>query len=296
MLQDKKPYDTLFFIRQGVIDNQGKIRDFQREKEGKEFSIAYRDSMNQQHRKLFATPSSWVLDLKKIFSWMADEINRPQVNLIRQKTKIEHQMKDSTKIKLAIENLKKGGKKTNFTDLINRGVLDYNHSLKSFKWEWEREFSISYKDSMNVSHKKRFQSPASADINVESVFGWLVDDINLSERHVLQHKARIERQIKDRNTIINAVNLLKETDNSISFDMLIKRWVLDKNCNLIGFQRENWGKEFSIVYRDSRFNMRKKIIQTPKSWNIDMTKVFSRLVKDMKKADSQYRKFLEIKK
>lgn len=66
---------------------------------------------------------------------MADEINRPQVNLIRQKTKIEHQMKDSTKIKLAIENLKKGGKKTNFTDLINRGVLDYNHSLKSFKWE-----------------------------------------------------------------------------------------------------------------------------------------------------------------
>ena len=58
LLQDKKLYDTLFFIRQGVIDNQGKIKDFQREKEGKEFSIAYRDSMNQQHRKLFATPSS----------------------------------------------------------------------------------------------------------------------------------------------------------------------------------------------------------------------------------------------
>ena len=183
LLQDKKPYDTLFFIRQGVIDNQGKIRDFQREKEGKEFSIAYRDSMNEQHRKLFATPSSWVLDLKKILSWMANEINRPQVSLIRQ-------------------------------------------------------------------------------------------------------KAKIERQIKDRNTIINAVNNLKKQDNSISFDMLIKRWVLDKNCNLIGFQRENWGKEFSIAYRDSRFNMRKKIIQTPKSWNIDMTKVFSRLVKDMKKADS----------
>lgn len=183
LLQDKKPYDTLFFIRQGVIDNQGKIRDFQREKEGKEFSIAYRDSMNEQHRKLFATPSSGVLDLKKIFSWMADEINRPQLILTRQ-------------------------------------------------------------------------------------------------------KAKIERQIKDRNTIINAVNNLKKQGNSISFDMLIKRWVLDKNCNLIGFQRENWGKEFSIAYRDSRFNIRKKIIQTPKSWNIDMTKVFSRLVKDMKKADS----------
>ena len=296
LLQDKKLYDTLFFIRQGVIDNQGKIKDFQREKEGKEFSIAYRDSMNQQHRKLFATPSSWVLDLKKILSWMADEINRPQVSLIRQKNKIEHQMKDPAKIKHAIDNLKNRGKNTDLKDLLNRGVLNYNHSLKSFKWEWDREFSISYKDSMNVSHKKRFQSPASADINVESVLGWLVDDINLSERQVLQQKAKIESQIKDRTTIINAINNLKKQDNSISFDMLIKRWVLDKNCNLIGFQRENWGKEFSIAYRDSRFNMRKKIIQTPKSWNIDATKVFSWLVKDMKKADSQYRKFLEIKK
>lgn len=76
---------------------------------------------------------------------------------------------------------------------------------------------------MNVSHKKRFQSPASADINLENVLGWLVDDINLSERQVLQQKAKIESQIKDRTTIINAINNLKKQDNSISFDMLIKR-------------------------------------------------------------------------
>lgn len=120
MLQDKKPYDTLFFIRQGVIDNQGKIRDFQREKEGKEFSIAYRDSMNEQHRKLFATPSSGVLDLKKIFSWMADEINRPQVSLIRQKAKIERQIKDRNTIINAVNNLKKQGNSISFDMLIKR--------------------------------------------------------------------------------------------------------------------------------------------------------------------------------
>lgn len=51
----------------------------------------------------------------------------------------------------------------------------------------------------------------------------MANEINRPQVSLIRQKAKIERQIKDRNTIINAVNNLKKQDNSISFDMLIKR-------------------------------------------------------------------------